>query len=197
MRALRTMMGVAVLLAGGGGARAAAADAPFRVLAPLRADPGRGDAASFAPGAGARFPEGAPGFTLIAGPRRPLPRAGVPRPGTRRARLLLPVFVQMGFESWSLAGGRGHSVYPGLAGRDSWRSSGFVAIRTLSPRLSLGAEFSHEPDDLLDGHANSALAAGARYRLAGPLSLTLAGGPYLEHHGGTGIRATTGLGIAF
>lgn len=127
-----------------------------------------------------------------ASPAPPMPRAG-----TRQARLLLPVWVQMASGSWSIVSHGGYTLNPGPAARETSRS-GFATIRTLSPRLSLGAEFSHDSPDLLDGHVNSALAVGARYRLTGPLSLMLAGGPYLEHQGGgTGMRAYAGLGIAF
>ena len=31
----------------------------------------------------------------------------------------------------------------------------------------------------------------------GSLSVTVSAGPYFEHHGGTGVRATTGLNFAF
>lgn len=142
-----------------------------------------------------RFGDPVPALSLIVAPGA-LPRAPIPRPGTRRARLLLPVWVQMGFGSWSIVTGGSYTLNPGPAARDSWHSR-FAVIRTLSPRLSLGSDFSHDSPDLLDSHANNALGFGARYRLAGPLSLMLEGGPYFEHQGGTGMRAYTGFNLAF
>jgi len=124
--------------------------------------------------------------------RRLLAPAALPRPGSRRARLLLPVWEQMAFGSWSIGGGGG----AGAGSRESWRS-GLSVIRTITPRLSLGAEFSHESADIIDGHSNTRLGVGATYRLSGPLSLMVSGGPYVEHHGGTGVKAYGGLTIAF
>lgn len=132
-------------------------------------------------------------LSLVVAPRTLLP-APLPRPGTRRARLLLPVWAQMAFGSWSILGGGSYAAGGGV--RDSWRS-GLAVIRTLSPRLSLGAEFSHDSADLIDGHANTRLGVGARYRLSGPLSLIVSGGPYVEHHGGTGAKAYAGFNLAF
>lgn len=215
---LTGLAGLAALAAAGGAARAAAADTalPAADRAPTAAEDGgfpalRRDLLPADPSEESRTPgvvlrdawtgrrdlSGAPAlaFRLIAAPRA-LPPVAMPRPGTRRARLLLPVWEQMAFGSWPIVEGRSHIVYPGLAGRDSWRS-GFAVLRTLSPRLTLGAEFSHDAADLIDGHANNALAVGVRYRLAGPLSLMLAGGPYVEHQGGTGLTARAGLNLAF
>lgn len=134
-------------------------------------------------------------LNLIVAPRALLP-APIPRPGSRRARLLLPVWVQMAFGSWSILGGGSYASGGGAGVRDTWRSS-FTLIRTLSPRLSLGAEFTHDTADLIDSHSNTALGIGARYRLTGPLSLLVSGGPYVEHHGGTGVKAYAGFGLAF
>jgi hypothetical protein len=134
-----------------------------------------------------------PALSLVVAPRALLP-APLPRPGSRRARLLLPVWVQMAFGSWSVLGGGSYASGGGV--RDSWRS-GLALVRTLSPRLSLGAEFSHESADLLDGHSNVRFGAGARYRLSGPLSVIVSAGPYFEHHGSSGLKAYTGISLAF
>jgi hypothetical protein len=137
----------------------------------------------------------APGFALVVAPHL-LPPAAVPRPGSRRARLLLPVWAQMAFGRWSVLGGGDYVINPGAGHRDAWRS-GFALLRSVSPRLSLGAEFSHESADMIDSHASTGLGLGARWRLAGPFSLMLSGGPSFEHHGGAGVRAYTALNIAF
>ena len=136
-----------------------------------------------------------PALNLIVAPRALLP-APAPRPGSRRARLLLPVWVQMAFGSWSVLGGGSYASGGGAGTRDTWRS-GLAVIRTLSPRLSLGAEVSHESLDLIDGHSNVRFGAGARYRLSGPLSFIVSAGPYFEHHGGSGLMAYSGFSLAF
>jgi hypothetical protein len=147
------------------------------------------------PTAGRRDRFGIPSaLSLVVAPHGLLPTP-FPRLGSRRARQLLPVWVQMAFGSWSVLGG-GSYASGGGGVRDSWRS-GLALVRTLSPRLSLGAEFSHDSADLLDGHSNVRFGAGARYRLSGPLSVIISAGPYFEHHGGAGVRASTGLNFAF
>lgn len=135
----------------------------------------------------------APGFALVTAPLG-VPAASVGRPGGRRARLLLPVWSQMAFGAWSGPGD--FTSGPAAGFRAPWRS-GLAVIRTISPRLSVGAEFSHESADMIDGHANNGVGVGARYRLTGPLSLMVTGGPYVEHHGGVGMRASTALSLAF
>lgn len=227
MRAAWALIGIAGLTAASGTARAAApADLPSPAVAHLSVDLGRleplGDPGGLAaddrslanllggsllPGLTAetnndrfgmhesgnalryRFGNNTAALSLIV-TRRLLAPAALPRPGSRRARLLLPVWEQMAFGSWSIGGGAG------AGSRESWRS-GLSVIRTITPRLSLGAEFSHESADIIDGHANTRLGVGATYRLSGPLSLIVSGGPYVEHHGGTGVKAYGGLTIAF
>jgi hypothetical protein len=142
-----------------------------------------------------RFRDAAPALSLVISSRTLLP-APLPRPGTRRARLLMPIFVQMAFGSWSILGGSLYLTGGGSGMRDSWRS-GLAVVRTLTPRLSLGAEFSHDSADLIDGHSNVRIGVGARYRLTGPLSLIVSAGPYFEHHGGSGLKAYSGFSLAF
>ena len=166
-------------------------------LAPTEPTANRDPLAGFdAPEASLHFrlsPDALPALALAVAPRPPRPAAS-PRPGSRRAFLQLPVWVQMAFGRWAVVGG--YSVSPGADQRDAWHS-GFALLRALSPRLSLVAQFSHNSADLIDAHANTMLGAGATYRLGGPFSLMLAGGPTIEHHGGTGMKAYAGLGIAF
>ena len=143
-----------------------------------------------------RFLHDAPGGLSVAiFPRAILPTAGR-RFGTGRVRLLLPVWAQKDFGPWSLFGGGGYTINPGAGNRDFWQS-GLALTRTLSPRLSLGAEITHQSPDAAGGHSTTALGVGGIYHVAGPFSLLFSGGPAFAHRGGTGVNAYAALGLSF
>jgi hypothetical protein len=142
-----------------------------------------------------RFFHDAPaGLSIAIFPRVILPTAPH-APGTGRVRLLLPVWAQKDFGSWSLFGGGGYTINPGVGNRDFWRT-GLVLTRTITPRLSLGAEVTHQSPDIDGARATTALGAGGIYHLAGPFSLLVSGGPVFEHGGRTGLNAYAALGLS-
>ena len=135
------------------------------------------------------------GFSVAIFPRVILPTASR-RFGTGRVRLLLPVWAQKDFGAWSLFGGGGYTINPGAGNRDFWQS-GLALTRTITPRLSLGAEIAHQSPDAVGARSTTALGAGGIYHLAGPVSLLFSGGPVFEHRGGTGANAYVALGLNF
>jgi len=143
-----------------------------------------------------RFLHDAPaGLSVAIFPRVILPTA--PRDaGPRRVRLLLPVWAQKDFGPWSLFGGGGYTLNPGPGNRDYWRT-GLALTRTMTSRLSLGAEITHQGPDTAGARASTALGAGGIYRLAGPFSLLFSGGPVFEQGGATGLNAYAALGLSF
>lgn len=207
MRTIGMVTGVAALTAMSGAARAAgsAGDAAAATTAlpasPVRlAGPGQRAAAADGddlPDLHYHLRGMGPGPRLFVVPGLATP-AAAPRAGGRQSRLLLPVWVQMALPRWSVLGGGGSDglISPGTGPRIVAHRR-FALIGSLSSRLSLGAEFSHDSADLIDGHANTRVGVGANYRLSGPLSLILSAGPTFEHHGGSGLKAYTGLSLGF
>lgn len=128
-------------------------------------------------------------------PRLIVPTAGR-RFGTGRARLLLPVWGEKDWGPWSLFGGGGYTINPGVGSRDFWQA-GLALTRTLSDRLSVGLEATIQGSDAVGAHANAGLGVGGVYRLGGPFALLVSGGPVHEHHGPTGWRGYAALGIDF
>jgi hypothetical protein len=137
----------------------------------------------------------AAGLSVAIFPRVILPTAGR-RFGTGRVQLLLPVWAQKDFGPWSLFGGGGYTINPGAGNRDFWQS-GLALTRTVTPRLSLGAEITHEGPDAVGARSTAALGVGGIYHVGGPFSLLFSAGPVFEHRGGTGVNAYAALGLSF
>lgn len=137
----------------------------------------------------------AAGLDVSIFPRLILPTAGR-RFGTGRAAMLLPVWAQKDLGAWSVFGGGGYTINPGAGNRDYWQG-GLALTRTVSKRLSLGGEATIEGADSRGGHRSIGLDAGGILKLGGPFALLASAGPVREHHGATGWRAYTALGISF
>jgi hypothetical protein len=135
------------------------------------------------------------GFSVAIFPRVILPTASRGF-GTGRVQLLLPVWAQKDFGPWSLFGGGGYTINPGPGNRDFWQG-GLALTRNITPRLSAGAEITHQSPDAAGARSATALGLGGIYHVAGPFSLLFSGGPVFEHRGGTGANAYAALGLSF
>ena len=135
------------------------------------------------------------GFSIAIFPRVILPTAGH-RFGTGRAQLLLPVWAQRNFGPWSLFGGGGYTLNPGAGNRNFWQG-GLALTRTVNPRLSLGAELAYQGPDEAGARGTLAVHGGGIYRLGGPFSLLLSGGPDFARGGGTSADFYAALGLNF
>jgi hypothetical protein len=135
------------------------------------------------------------GVDMSVFPRVILPTASK-RFGTGRVQVLLPVWAQKDFGPWSLFGGGGYTINPGEGNKDFWQA-GLAVTRTVSERLSVGGEATWEGADAVGGHSTVGLDIGGIYKLGGPFSLLVSGGPVREHHGPTGWRAYAALGLSF
>jgi hypothetical protein len=111
------------------------------------------------------------------------PRVFTPTGGTRlgtgHAQLLLPVWAEKDWGPWSVFGGGGPTFNPGRDQRDFWLY-GLGVTRTLTHRLSLGAEVYHHTRDTLEGADFTGVNLGALYRLSDHWSLIGAGGPGVQ-----------------
>jgi len=112
------------------------------------------------------------------------PRAFVPtgghRFGTGRVSLLLPLWAQKDFGKWSLFGGGGYQINPGRGQRDFWLT-GIGLQRSVSERLSVGAEIYHQTANADDARRFTGVNIGALYKLSDRWSLLGSAGPGLEH----------------
>ncbi len=106
-----------------------------------------------------------------------------PRPdgtGFGRVMIQLPLWIQRDIGPWSIFGGGGYTINPG-AGNRGFGQAGIAVTRSITDRLSLGTELNWRGADVVDGRSYASLHIGGSYRLGGPVSLLLAGGPALSH----------------
>jgi len=100
--------------------------------------------------------------------------------GTGLAQLLAPLWAEKDFGAWSLFGGGGYTFNPGHDQRNYW-ISGAALTRSLTPRLSLGAEVYHQTPSDLAGRDLTGINLGALYRFTPHWSLIGAGGPGVQN----------------
>lgn len=124
------------------------------------------------------FHSEAAGVSIAAFPRLIVPSGGH-RFGTGRAAYQLPVWAQKDFGGWSLFGGGGYTINPGAGNRDYWKG-GVALTREVTPRLTLGAEATHQGPDARDARPGSTLGLGGTWRVKGPASLLFSAGPGFE-----------------
>ena len=128
-------------------------------------------------------------------PRVILPTADH-RFGTGHAQLLLPVWAQSDFGAWSLFGGGGYMINPGSGNRNFWQE-GIALTRSMSEKVSIGAEVTHQGAEETGGHRTTALGVGGIIQLGGPFAWLVSGGPAFEHHGSNGWNVYTALALNF
>lgn len=135
----------------------------------------------------------AAGVSLAAFPRAIVPTSKV---GSGRVAFLLPVWGEKDWRRWSVFGGGGYAVNPGLGNRNYW-VAGAAVTRAIGKRLAVGAEATHHGRDADDAPAVTTLGLGASYRLRGPFSLLVSAGPSFSGRGGERYHAYAALLIAF
>jgi hypothetical protein len=135
------------------------------------------------------------GLQIAFFPGVTLPTAGNGM-GAGRVTALLPVWGQKDFGDWSVFGGAGYAINPGLGNRDYW-TGGVALTRQLGERLLIGVEADLQGADSAEGRASTSLGLGAIYDLPGPLRLLASGGPTFEDGGGRSFHSFVALGIDF
>jgi hypothetical protein len=96
--------------------------------------------------------------------------------GTGQLGLLLPVWAEKDFGPWSVFGGGGWQLNPGLDQRNFWQG-GVAVSRSIGKRLSLGGEVYGQTRDTAGGGAFTAIDLAATYRLVTHWSLLASAGP--------------------
>jgi hypothetical protein len=99
------------------------------------------------------------GLQVAAFPGLTLPTASNDM-GAGRVTALLPVWVQKDWGKWSVFGGGGYAINPGVGNRNYW-TGGIAVSRQFSDRFLLGAEYDRRGSNELGGHSSSSLGLGA------------------------------------
>lgn len=134
------------------------------------------------------------GFSVAAFPGVTLPTASNGM-GNGKVTALLPVWAQKDIGSWSIFGGGGYAINPGLGNRDYWEG-GAAITRQLDERLVIGVEADLQGADTVGGQAVTNLGLGVIYRLRGPWRLLASGGPSLGgDRGKAGFHTFLALGL--
>jgi Putative MetA-pathway of phenol degradation len=117
--------------------------------------------------------------------------------GIDKVTALLPIWIQKDAGPWSIFGGGGYAINPGVDNRDYW-TGGLALTRRFSDSLLFGLEANRQSADTVGGHASTSLGLGAIYQLKAPFRLLASGGPTFEDHDGTAhFHAFLALGLDF
>ncbi|MEO6717504.1 MAG: transporter [Novosphingobium sp.] len=116
--------------------------------------------------------------------------------GAGHITALLPVWGQKDFGRWSVFGGGGYAINPGVGNCNYW-TGGIALTRQFGDRLVVGVEGDRQGADVVDGRASTSLGIGAIYDLPGPLRLLASGGPTFGDGGTRGFHAFAAVGIDF
>lgn len=99
--------------------------------------------------------------------------------GNGRTQLLLPVWLQKSSGPWVLDGGASYLVNPAAGARNSW-FVGLLARRSLSDRVSVGAELFHRSPVANDAPATTGFNVGATVKLTESVNLLASVGRGLQ-----------------
>lgn len=115
--------------------------------------------------------------------------------GGRRARLLLPLWLQKDFGKTAVFGGGGYEINPGSGNRNFWQA-GVAVTHDVTEKLQLGGEVTRQSADTEGGKGSTGVDAGMIGKVGGPYSLLVAGGPSFSG-GQTSYHAYVALGLNF
>ena len=115
--------------------------------------------------------------------------------GGRRARILLPLWVQKDIGKTSVFGGGGYEINPGSGKRDFWQA-GLAVTREFDKNLSIGTELSWQSADTQGSKGSIGINAGLIRKIGGPFAILLAAGPRFSG-GTTSSHGYAALGLNF
>jgi hypothetical protein len=105
--------------------------------------------------------------------------------------------VQKDVGSWSIFGGGGYAVNPGVGNNDYW-TGGLAVSHQLTPKLLFGIEANRQGAATIGGTGSTSLGVGTIYQLKAPFRLLASGGPTFEDGGGAaGFHVFLALGMDF
>ena len=136
------------------------------------------------------------GLSIAAFPGITLPTASNGQ-GSGKVTALLPIWAQKDIGPWSLFGGGGYAINPGVGNRNYW-TGGIGLSRQMNSKLLLGIEADWQGADTVGGNGSTSLGLGAIYQLKAPFRLLASGGPTFEDGGAAaGFHAFLALGLDF
>ena len=99
------------------------------------------------------------------------PRVFLPtQRGASRAQLLLPLWAEHDWGRWSLFGGGGYTLNPGMGNRDYWQQ-GVTLTRLMRPGFTVGLEYYGQARASIGDRAIQGANLGTQIHLHGPFSL--------------------------
>lgn len=84
---------------------------------------------------------------------------------TGHAQVFLPVWLQKDFEPWSIYGGGGYWINPGIGNKDYW-FFGAALWRQIGTDFHLGAEVFHQTPSVVGAKASTGFNLGAVYDIS-------------------------------
>jgi Putative MetA-pathway of phenol degradation len=136
------------------------------------------------------------GLSIAAFPGLTLPTANNGM-GNNKATAFLPVWFQKDSGAWSVFGGGGYAINPGIGNRNYW-TGGIALSRQISSKLLIGIEADRQEADAVDGRGRTSFGLGAIYQLKAPFRLLASGGPSFGDEGGAiGFHAFVALGMDY
>jgi hypothetical protein len=85
--------------------------------------------------------------------------------GSGRVHAFIPVWVQKRFEPWTMNGGGGYWINPGMGNRNYW-FAGWQVQRPLSKLATVGGEIFHTTPDQVGGSSSSRFNLGVQLDLS-------------------------------
>lgn len=139
--------------------------------------------------------EGA-GLQIAAFPGVTIPTASKGM-GAAKVTGFLPIWFQKDSGKWSIFGGGGYNINPGLGNRDFW-SGGIAVTHQLSDKFMLGLEADQQGADTFGGRGSTRLGFGGVLQLKPPFRILASGGPAIQDGGGkAGFHFYVALGLDY
>jgi hypothetical protein len=86
-------------------------------------------------------------------------------PNRGKSQSFIPLWLQRSSEKWTIYGGTGYWINPGIGYKNSVYVGG-AALYQVMPSLQLGMEIFHETPDAVDGQSTTGFNLGGIYNLA-------------------------------
>jgi hypothetical protein len=85
--------------------------------------------------------------------------------GSGHVDALLPIWISEEFKQWTVFGGGGYAINPGLEQRNWWLAA-LGVTREIIPELTIGAEIFHNTASEREGHDGTGVNVGAVYDIS-------------------------------
>jgi len=99
--------------------------------------------------------------------------------GTGRLHAFLPLWLQKSFGAWTVYGGGGYGINPGV-GNENWGFGGVVMERQVMKNLMLGGEIYHDTATVTGGRDDTAFNIGTTVDLSDLQHLLLSAGRSID-----------------